>query len=184
MKLFGRKKLPGTNKNNHLYLRDASREGLKQPIHVHFDSYKPSLKMGNKTLDNPCTFLVTVDSPEFSPRGHTCRVGGINHKRLSQGVINGVIAHVDMVRYGDDGLIERVYVQLLENGHVMGQLLVDGRCEEITNLDGVYFIPGDTVYLDGMGNSFDSENQPRATREQELFLKQERDRMINSIIDS
>ena len=78
MKLFGRKKMPGANKKNHFYLRDASKEGLNQPIHIHFNSYEPFVKMGNKTLPNPCTFLVTVDSPEFSPRGHTCRVSGIS----------------------------------------------------------------------------------------------------------
>lgn len=185
MKLFGRKELPGANKNNHFYLRDAAKDGLEQPIHIHFDSYEPALKMGNKTLDNPCTFLVTVDSPEFSPRGLTCRVSGINHKRSSQGVINGVIAHVNMVRYEDDGSIQRVYVQLLEDGRVVGQLMADGTHEEITNLDGVFFmVGGDTVYLDGMGNPYDSDNQPRATRGQELFLGQERERMINGILGS
>jgi len=151
-----RKKLPGANKNNHFYLRDATKEGLKQPIHVHFDSYEPALKMGNKTLDNLCSFFVTVDSPEFSPRGLTCRVSGINHKRSSQGVINGVIAHVNMVRYEDDCSIERVYVQLLEDGRVVGQLVADGTHEEITKLDGVFFMAGDAVYLDGMGNAYDS----------------------------
>ena len=184
MKWFGREKLPGANKNNHFYLRDAAKEGLKQPIHIHFDSYEPALKMGNKTLDNPCTFLVTVDSPEFGPRGLTCRVSGVNHKRLSQGVINGVIAHVNMVRYEDDGSIERVYVQLLANGRVVGQAVPNGTHEEIANLDGVFFMVGDTVYLDGMGKPHDSDNQPQATREQELFLEQERERMINGILES
>ena len=184
MKLHGHENLPGANKNNHFYLRDAKKEGLQQPIHIHFDSCEPALKTGNKVLPNPCTFLVTVDGPEFSPRGLTCRVGGINHKRSAQGVIDGVIAHVNMVRYEDDGSLKRVYVQLLEDGRVVGQLIADGRRKEITNLDGVFFMAGDAVYLDGMGNPYDSDNQPRATREQELFLEQERQRMIDEILES
>lgn len=184
MKLFGRKKRPGANKKNHFYLRDASREELTRPIHIHFDSYEPALKMGNKTFDNPCTFLVTVDSPNFGPQGLTCMVSGINHKLSYQGVINGVVAHVNMVRYEDDDSLKRVYVQLLEDGCVVGQLITDERCEEITNLDDVFFMAGDTVYLDGMGNPYDSNKQPNATREQELFLETERRRMINAAIDS
>lgn len=175
--------MPGANKNNHFYLRDATREGLNQPIHIHFDSYEPSLKMGNMTLPNPCTFLVTVDSPKFSPRGLTCRVSGINHKRSPQGVRNGVVGHVNMVRQRDDGSIERVYVQLIEDGRVVGQLISNGGCEEITNLNGVFFMPGDTVFLDGMGEPYDTDNQPRPTKEQELFLEREREEMINSITD-
>jgi hypothetical protein len=43
---------------------------------------------------------------------------------------------------------------------------------------------GEAVYLDGMGNPYDSDNQPRATREQELFLEQEKQRMIDGILGS
>lgn len=180
--IFGEKKMPGANKNNHFYLRDAPREGLQQPIHIHFDSYEPALKMGNKILPNPCTFLVTVYSPVFSPRGQTCRVIGRNHKLTHRGVINGVLAHVNMVRYEDDASIQRVYVQLLEDGRVVGQLITDGGYEEITSLNGVYFIPGDTVFLDGMGHPYDSDNQPGKTRKQKLFLEREQEKLSKSIL--
>tara|TARA_R110001592_G_scaffold323843_1_gene603282 strand:- start:50 stop:1510 length:1461 start_codon:yes stop_codon:yes gene_type:complete len=176
-KLIGQKKLAGANKKNHFYLRDASKEGLKQPIHIHFDSYDPTLKVGNKVMPNPCTFLVTVDSPEFSPRGLTCRVSGINHRLLPQGQRDGVMAHVDMIREEDDGSINRVHVQLLEDGRVVGQLVNRGQYKEMTNLDGVFFIPGDTVFLDGIGEPYDSDNQPRPTKDQELFLEREREEM-------
>ena len=180
----GRKKMPGANKNNHFYLRDAETEGLSHPIHIHFDSYDPVLKMGTKVLPNPCTFLVTVDSPEFSPRGLTCRVSGINHKRSPDGVRNGVIAHVDMVKQDDDGAIERVHVQLLEDGRVVGQLVRGGKYQEMASLDGVFFVPGDSVFLNGMGDPHDEDNQPRPTREQELFFAREREEMTNSWFDS
>lgn len=183
-KLFGQEKLPGANKKNHFYLRDASKEGLNQPIHIHFDSYDPALKMGNKVLPNPCTFLVTLDSPEFSPRGLTCRVSGINHKHLPQGQRDGVMAHVNMIREEDDGSINRVHVQLLEDGRIVGQLVNRGQCKEMTNLDGVFFIPGDTVFLDGMGEPYDSDNQPRPTKDQELFLEREREGMTGSFMNS
>jgi hypothetical protein len=183
-KLHDRKDLPRSNKSNHFYLRDASKEGLQQPIHIHFDSYESSLKMGDKVIPNPCTFLVTVDSPEFSPRGLTCRVSGINHKRSPHGVRNGVVAHVNMVRINDDGSIDRVHVQLCEDGRVVGQLVSRGKYEEMTSLNGVFFIPGDAVFLDGMGEPFDSDNQPRPTREQELFLEREREEMVDLIIGS
>ena len=181
--LFGGKKMPGADKKNHFYLRDAVREGLNQPIHIHFDSYEPSLKMGNKTLPNPCTFLVTLSSPLLSPRGLTCRVSGTNHKYMHHGVINGVIAHINMIRQEDDGPIERVYVQRLEDGRVVGQRIVDGELEELTNLDDVYFMPGETVFLNGMGEPYDSDNQPRPTKEQQLFLEWERQQMMDSILN-
>lgn len=184
MKLYGHEDLPGANKNNHFYLRDASKEGLKQPIHIHFDSYDPAFRMGNKVLPNPCTFLVTVDSPEFSPRGLTCRVSGINHKRSPEGLRNGVVAHVNMVRQEDDGSIDRVHVQLREDGRIVGQLVSRGQYEEMASLNGVFFIPGDTVFLDGMGEPYDSDNQPRPTREQKLFLEREREEMVDSILGS
>ena len=183
MGLFGRKKLPGANKNNHFYLRDATAEGLNRPVHVHFDSYKPTLMMGNKSLPNPCTFLVTVNSDEFSPRGLTCRVGGINHKLTSEGVKERGVARVNMVRYEDDGSLNRVYVQLFEDGRVVGQLVTEGRHERISDLSGVSFMSGDTVFLNGMGDPHDPDNQPRATKEQQLLLEREQDKMISSILD-
>lgn len=79
-----------------------------------------------------------------------------------------------MIRQEDDGSIERVYVELLEDGPVVGQRSVDGELEEITELDDVYFMPGDTVFLNGMGEPYDSDNQPRPTKEQQLFLEWER----------
>lgn len=86
-----------------------------------------------------------------------------------------------MIRGRDDGSIERVYVQLLEDGRVVGQRVVDGKLEELTNLDDVYFMPGDTVYLNGMGESFDSDNQPRPTKEQEIFAEREKNKVLGSI---
>lgn len=184
MGLFGRKKLPGANKNNHFYLRDAAAEGLNRPVHIHFDSYKPALMMGNKSLPNPCTFLVTVDSDEFGPRGLTCRVSGVNHKLTFEGVKDGVLAVVKMARYEDDGSVNRVYVQLLEDGRVVGQLVANGRSERISDLSGVSFMSGDSVFLNGMGEPLDSDDQPSATKEQQLLLERENEGMINSILDS
>lgn len=181
--LFGKKKMPGADKKNHFYLREAVKEGLSQPIHIHFNSYEPSLKMGNKTLPNPCTFLVTLSSPQLSPRGLTCRVSGTNHKYAHHGILNGVIAHVSMIRHEDDGSIERVYVQLLEDGRVVGQRVVPGELKELTDLADVYFMPGDTVYLNGMGEPYDSDNQPRKTKEQQLFSEWERKQMTDSILN-
>jgi hypothetical protein len=182
-RLFGGGKMPGADKKNHFYLRDAVREGLNQPIHIHFDSYEPFIKMGNKILPNPCTFMVTLSSLGLSPRGLTCKVSGTNHKFRHHGVLDGVIAHVSMIRHDEDDSIERVYVQLLEDSRVVGQRFVDGKLEELTNLDGVYFMPGDTVFLNGMGEPYDSDNQPRPTKEQQLFLEWERKQMTDSILN-
>lgn len=181
--LFSKKKMRGANKKNHFYLRNAVEEGLSQPIHIHFDSYEPTLKMGNKTFPNPCTFLVTLSSPQLSPRGLTCKVSGINHKYQHPRVVDGVIAHVRMIRQQDDGSIERVYVQLLDDGRVVGQRIADEKLEELTDLEDVYFMPGDTVYLNGMGEPYDSADQPRPTKEQQLFLEWERKQMTNSILN-
>lgn len=180
-RLFSGKKMPGADKKNHFYLRDAVKERLNKPIHIHFDSYEPSFKMGNRTLHNPCTFLVTCSSPMSSLRGLTCRVSGTNHKYMHHGVLNGVIAHVNMIREDNDGRIERVYVQLLEDGRVVGKRVVDGELEELKNLDDVYFMPGETVFLDGMGEPYDSDNQPRRTKEQQLFFEWEMQQMTDSI---
>lgn len=54
--LFG-KKMPGANKKNHFYLRDAIEDGLTQPIHIDFNSYEPYLEMRGKKLPNPSTFF-------------------------------------------------------------------------------------------------------------------------------
>lgn len=175
--------MPGADKKNHFYLRDAIKEGLNQPIHIHFDSYEPSIMMGNKTLPNPCTFLVTLSSPGLSPRGLTCKVSGTNHKYRHHGVLNGVIAHVNMVRQEVDGSMERVYVRLLEDSRVVGYRIVDGELEGLTILDDVYFMPGETVYLNGMGEPYDSDNQPRPTKEQQQFLDWERKQITDSILN-
>jgi hypothetical protein len=70
----------------------------------------------------------------------------------------------------------------------VGKLITGEGCEEITNLSGVSFMVGDTIFLDGMGEPFDSNNQPGATKAQKLFLEQERERaqeeMVNSLFDS
>jgi hypothetical protein len=181
--LFGGKKMPGANKKNRFYLRDAESEGLTQPIHIHFDSYEPALMMGNNTLPNPCMFLVTLSSPESSPRGLTCKVSGVNHKLTHQGVVDGVIAHVSMIRRNEEGSIERVFVQLLEDSRVVGYRAVNRKLEKLTNLDDVFFMPGDTVFLNGMGEAYDSDNQPQPTKEQKQLVEREREEMINSILD-
>jgi hypothetical protein len=89
-----------------------------------------------------------------------------------------------MVRQGGDGSIDRVHVQLLEDGRVVGQLVNRGQYKEMANLAGVFFIPGDTVYLDGIGEPYDSDNQPRPTKDQQLFLDREREDMTDSIMNS
>jgi hypothetical protein len=166
-RLFGGGKMPGANKKNHFYQRDAVKEKLNQPIHIHFESYEPFLKMGKKTLPNPCTFMVTLSRPESSPCGLTCKVSGTNHKFRHHGVINGVIADVSMIRHS----------------RVVGKRVVDGELKELKNLDGVYFMPGDTIFLNGMGEPYDSDNQPRETKEQQIFIEKERKQMTDSILN-
>lgn len=170
--------IPEPNENNRFYLASDSQQGLSRPIHIYFDSYKPTMMIGDRALPNPCTFLVTVDNPDFLPQGLTCRVRGVNHRVSPQGVTGDVIAHVAMVRYGDNGLIERVYVELLEDGRVLGQLVCGEEHEKLTDLSGVFFIPEDTVFLDGMGNPF--YKQPTSDRKQKLFLEQEREQISRS----
>lgn len=182
MKTLGKESFPEPNENNRFYLASDSQQGLSRPIHIYFNSYKPTMMMGDRTLPNPCTFLVTVDNPDFLPQGLTCRVRGVNHRVSPRGVTGGVIAHVAMVRYGDNGLIERVYVELLEDGRVLGQLICGEEHEELTDLSGVFFIPEDTVFLDGMGNPYDK--QPTSDREQKLFLEQEREQISRSQINA
>jgi hypothetical protein len=55
--------------------------------------------------------------------------------------------------------------------------------EKLTNLDDVFFMPGDTVFLNGMGEAYDSDNQPQPTKEQKQLVEREREEMINSILD-
>lgn len=139
LSLFSRKKTASPNRNNCYYLRDPLREELNLPIHIHFDTYEPAFNMGNKVLPNPCTFLVTICSPNFSPKGLTCRVSGINHKLSPQGTSDGVIAHVNMAKEEHDGSFERVHVQLLKNGQVVGQLVNNDQYEKMESLEGVFF---------------------------------------------
>lgn len=159
------------------------REGMTQPVHIDFDSYAPAMQMGNRTLPNPCTFLVTVTNPSFRPTVKTCRVSGINHKLSPHGVRGGVVAHVNMCRHTDEGEFERVFVQLLEDGRVAGLLVRDGAQERITNLDDVYFMPGDTTWLDDAGEPLAPENQPRPLPAQKRLLEAEQEQMINQIMN-
>lgn len=176
--------MPGANPSNKFYLRDANTEGLRTPIHIHFDSYKPVLKMGNRTLDNPCTFLVTVTSPALSPKGMTCYVSGINHKLTPTGVVDGVFAEVKMIRNSEeDDSLERVIVRLHEDGSVDGLVTREGNVVRITDLDGVYFMPSDSTYLDGMGNPFPPEQRPGNTKAQKALVEREQQEMTNSIMN-
>ncbi|NYR12538.1 hypothetical protein HC000_08530 [Pseudoalteromonas sp. MIP2626] len=181
--LVSRKKAIATSKNNGYYIRDTLSEQLNQPIHIHFDSYEPVFNMRNKVLPNPCTFLVTIDSPNFSPKGLTCRVGGINHKHLAQDKNDEVIAHVYMAKEEYDGSFKRVHVQLLEDGRVVGQLVNNGQYEKMTSLDGVFFLPGDTVFLDEMGEPYHQDDQPETTKEQQLLLDREMEQIGNSYFE-
>jgi hypothetical protein len=157
-------------------------EGVSQPVHIDFDSYEPVMKMGNRTLPNPCTFLVTVTNPSFRPTVKTCRVSGINHKRAPQGVQDGVVAHVNMCRRTDEGEFERVFVQLCEDGRVEGLLVRGGVRELITNLDDVYFMPGDTIWLDDAGEPLAQDDQPQPLPAQKRLLEAEREQRLNQII--
>lgn len=175
--------VPGANPSNKFYLRDANTEVLRTPIHIHFDSYKPVLKMGNRTLDNPCTFLVTITSPELSPKGLTCYVSGINHKLTPTGVVDGVVAEVKMIKYSEeDDSLERVIVRLHEDGSVDGLVNREGKFVRITDLNGVYFMPSDSTYLDGMGNPFPPEQRPGNTKAQKALVEREQQEMSNSIM--
>jgi hypothetical protein len=156
---------------------------MTQPVYIDFDSYSPAMQMGNRTLPNPCTFLVTVTNPNFRPTVKTCRVSGINHKLSPHGVRGGVVAHVSMCRHTDEGEFERVFVQLLEDGRVEGLLVRDGAQERITNLDDVCFMPGDTTWLDDAGEPLAPEKQPQPLPAQKRLLEAERQQMINQIMN-
>lgn len=176
--------MPGANPSNKFYFRDANTEGLRTPIHIHFDSYKPVLKMGNRTLDNPCIFLVTITSPTLSHKGRTCYVSGINHKLTPTGVVDGVVAEVKMVRNSEeDDSLERVIVRLHEDGSVDGLVTREGQVVRITDLDGVYFMPSDSTYLDGMGNPLPPEQQPGNTKAQKALIEREQQEMTSSIME-
>lgn len=185
-KLFGKREKPVTNKRNSIEtpggpspeapLVLASKvppKGIAQPIHIDFDSYEPFMSMGNRTLPNPCTFLVTVTNPSNRPIVRTCRVLGRNHRVSPQGVQGGVVAHVSMVRHTDEGEFERVFVQLSEDGRVDGILVRDGVQERITDLDDVYFMPGDTTWLDDAGKPLPPEQQPRPLPAQRRLVEAE-----------
>lgn len=176
--------MPGANPSSKFYFRDANTEGLRTPIHIHFDSYKPVLKMGNRTLKNPCIFLVTITSPTLSHKGQTCYVSGINHKLTPTGVVDGVVAEVKMIRNSEeDDSLERVIVRLHEDGSVDGLVTREGQVVRITDLDGVYFMPSDSTYLDGMGNSLPPEQQPGNTKEQKALVEREQQEMTSSIME-
>ena len=78
---------PQNPKKSYFYLMGLSGEELNTPIHIHFDSFESAFQIDPNAVLNPgksfeCfgTFLVTLFSPNFGPKGHTCRVAGVNHK--------------------------------------------------------------------------------------------------------
>lgn len=186
---------PGSNETTnsekpHFYTRGVSGEKLSKPIHIHFDSFKPAftvnpnapLSTGN-SFDAIGTFLVTINSEYFGPKGLTCRVSGVNHTLTSCGVVDGVIAHVDMVKDIGEGPIERVHVELREDGSVVGQKEELNGYHE-ADLDEVFFSYGDTVYLDGDGNPFDEMNKPQPTMRQQDFARYEEEKRTSDLLDS
>lgn len=158
-------------------------ENIVKPVHIDFESYEPVLQIGDRTLANPCTFLVTVNNPSYRPMTKTCRVMGTNHKLSPRGVVDGVVAHVNMVQHTDDAEFERVYVQLLEDGRVVGQRVHDGVVELITDLSAVYFMPGDTTWLDAEGNPLPPEQQPRPLPAQKRILEEEQEQLSNPFLN-
>jgi hypothetical protein len=139
--------------------------------------------MGNRTLPNPCTFLVTVTNPSFRPMLKTCRVSGINHKLSPHGVQGGVVAHVSMVRHTNEGEFERVLMQLSEDGRVDGLLVRAGVQERITDLGDVYFMPDDTTWLDDAGKPLAPEKQPRPLPAQTRLVEAEQQQMVNQVLN-
>lgn len=194
-KLFGNREKAVGNKGHQIETRKSDHvshrvlaskqrlEALNQPVHIDFDSYAPTLQMGNRTLPNPCTFLVTVTNPNFRPMVRTCRVSGRNHKVSPQGVQDGIVAHVNMGRHTDEGEFERVFVLLFDDGRVEGVLVRDGINERIADLDNVYFMPGDTTWLDDAGEALAPEKQPQPLPAQKRLLEAEREQMLNRILD-
>jgi hypothetical protein len=96
-----------------------SGKNLNTPIHIHFNSFKSAFEIAPNTALHPgrsfdCigTYLVTIQSPNFSPKGLTCRDSGINHKLSPRGVLDGVVAHVEMVRDIDDEPLQRMRIAL------------------------------------------------------------------------
>lgn len=170
----------------HFYLRGMSEENLNKPIHIHFDSFEPSFAENpNAGVDIQAigSFLVTVISPNFGPTGLTCRVSGINHTLTHRGVVDGVIAHVDMVKDLEDHPLERVYVKLLENDNVIGHKEgVNG--DEKIELDEVFFSHGETVYLDGIGKPFDEMDMPQPTQRQRDFADYEESKRSSDLLES
>lgn len=171
----------------HFYIRGISGEVLNTPIHIHFDSFRPALKVDQKALLSPGsafdylgTFLVTQISPNSRPKGLTCRVSGVNHKLSRRGMVDGIIAHVEMVRDVGEGPIERVYVNLHEDGSTSGITEISDGCEEV-NLEEVDFSYGDTVFLDGDGNPFDDMNKPQPTERQKLFRQQDKEKIASNL---
>ena len=100
---------PSPPKKSHFYLLGLSGEDLSITVHIHYDSFESAFEVApntalhpGRTFDFMGTFLVTIESPNFGPKGHTCRVSGINHKLSRRGVVDGVVAHVEMVQHIDD----------------------------------------------------------------------------------
>ncbi|MBS3912287.1 MAG: hypothetical protein KGZ70_10790 [Hydrogenophaga sp.] len=180
---------PSAPKKSHFYLMGLSGEGLNTPIHIHYNSFESAFEIAQNTVLHPGNafdfmgaFLVTILSPNFGPRGHTCRVSGINHKLSRRGVVDGVIAHVEMVRDFDDGPLQRVHVALREDGSVVGMKENSSGYDE-TDLNEVYFSYGDTVFLDGSGVPFDEMNKPQPTPRQRAFMREEKDKQISNLLD-
>jgi hypothetical protein len=174
----GEVETPPDSRKSHMYLRGLDGEKLTTPIHIHYDSFKSAFKAAPNAPLNPGnafdfigTFLVTISSPNFGPKGHTNRVSGLNYRLSRRGVVDGVVAHVEMVLDTYDKPLEGVLVGLREDGSVvaLGDAL---NGDEPVNLDNVWFSFGDTVFLDGNGEPCDDMNRPQPLpRQQEFMLK-------------
>jgi len=177
-------------KKPHFYIRGLSGEKLTTPIHIHADSFEPSFTVDPSAVlgaGNYCnaigTFLVSLTGENYGPKGLTCRVSSVNHTLTRRGVIDGVIAHIDMVKDIGEGPIERVHVELREDGSIVGKKEGINGFEEV-DLDEVFFSYGDTVYLDGDGNPFDDMNKPQPTERQQNFARYEEENSSSDFLDS
>jgi hypothetical protein len=170
-------------KKSHFYIRGAG-ESLTSPVHIHFDSFKPAFEANVNAggLTSVGTFLVTLTGDNYRPRGMTHRCSGVNHKLRPRGVLDGVIAHVSMVKDTGEGPIEAVVVTLKEDGTISGLTQFGDGYKEV-DLADVYFSYGDTVFLDGDGNPLDDMNTPQPTARQRSFMQGEKDRMIAGILN-
>lgn len=170
--------------NSPFYIRGVG-ESLNSPIHIHFDSFKPLFEpnINAPFLGSRGTFLVTVTGDNYRPRGITNRCTGVNCKLTREGVADGIVAHVLMVKDTGEGPIESVVVTLHENGTVAGFLQHGDRKKEV-DLADVYFSYGDTVFLGSDGEPLGEMHTPQPTERQRRFMQKENDRMVENILNS